>query len=105
MCYVMTQGVVASAEELRQTFLQPEGAEPQQEEVEPVEGFIQQDLFGRLECSRPISALIGAVVMTSLQPGGDDDPSDGEQQGALLDDAPAQQDFLSTGRISVHVID
>lgn len=63
-------GVAASAEELRQTYLHPE-------EEEPVDGFIQHDLFG-----------------------GDDDASDGEQQGALLDGGPAggaEQDFPLTG--------
>lgn len=46
MCHMMSQGVVASEEELRQTLLHPEGVEPQQEGVEHVDGFIQHDLFG-----------------------------------------------------------
>lgn len=37
---------MASEEDLRQTFLHPEGAEPQQEGVEHVDGFIQHDFFG-----------------------------------------------------------
>lgn len=46
--------------------------------------------------------------MAAFQSGGDDDASDGEQQGPLLGDGAAEdapQDFLLTGRISVHFID
>lgn len=46
MCFMMSQGVVASEEVIRQTFLLPEGAEPQQEGAEHVDGFIQHDFFG-----------------------------------------------------------
>lgn len=46
MCHMMSQGVVASEEELRQTLLHPEEAEPQQEGVEHADEFNQPDLFG-----------------------------------------------------------
>lgn len=44
---VMSQGVVVSDEELWQTFLQPEEAEPQKGE-EPVDGFRHPDLLGKI---------------------------------------------------------
>lgn len=70
--------VVASEEELRQTYLQPEGAEPQQDGAEPVDRFIQHDFLG-----------------------GDDDTSDSEAQGALLDDGPPEDLLLNgTGELN-----
>lgn len=48
MCHVMSQGVVVSDEELKRTLLQPEEAGPQQQGEEPVDGFRQPNLFGKL---------------------------------------------------------
>lgn len=53
-CHVMSQGVAASAEELRQTYLHPE-------EEEPVDGFIQHDLFGTWE--EPVSESLLRLVL------------------------------------------
>ncbi|KAM9334910.1 condensin-2 complex subunit H2 [Symphorus nematophorus] len=67
-------GVVVSDEELRQTFLQPEEAGPDQQGEEPVDGFRHPDLLG-----------------------GDDDASDNEHE-VLPDDIPAEfrgDDFIS----------
>nr|XP_046234511.1 condensin-2 complex subunit H2 isoform X2 [Scatophagus argus]XP_046234512.1 condensin-2 complex subunit H2 isoform X2 [Scatophagus argus]XP_046234513.1 condensin-2 complex subunit H2 isoform X2 [Scatophagus argus] len=60
------EGVIVSDEELRRAFLQPEGAWPQQQGEEPVDGFRQADLLG-----------------------GGDDNSDNEHE-AFSDDVPAE---------------
>lgn len=61
-CAVLSQGVAASEEELRQTYMCPE-------EEEPADGFIQHDLLGMWAGPRLyLCALVGSAVTAFLPP-------------------------------------